>query len=192
VRAVRHEPKNDQQHTIGTHLDHRGTHCRGDMSRRGRLKPHVHWHDACLDQVAYTCASRYARSYGVTLSVDRVVFREPVRVGERAGTAVAPIGWSLAYREVTSHSQDGFQPGGIVAGWGFTPRHRRWVAWIHAPTVRGGNTRSAVVAAPWLCRRVAPGRWLRPARPDRLPCFGEPPGSVDAESSGDRPKTRGT
>ncbi len=35
-----------------------------------------------LDQVAYTCASRYARAYAVTLSVDRVVFREPVHVGE--------------------------------------------------------------------------------------------------------------
>lgn len=35
-----------------------------------------------LDQVAFTCAGRYARSYVVTLSVDRVVFREPVHVGE--------------------------------------------------------------------------------------------------------------
>ena len=35
-----------------------------------------------LDQVAYTCASRYAHRYAVTLSVDRVVFREPVHVGE--------------------------------------------------------------------------------------------------------------
>lgn len=35
-----------------------------------------------LDQVAYTCASRYAGAYAVTLSVDRVVFREPVHVGE--------------------------------------------------------------------------------------------------------------
>lgn len=35
-----------------------------------------------LDQVAYTCASRYAGHYTVTLSVDRVVFREPVHVGE--------------------------------------------------------------------------------------------------------------
>lgn len=35
-----------------------------------------------LDQVAYTCASRYAGHYAVTLSVDRVVFREPVHVGE--------------------------------------------------------------------------------------------------------------
>ncbi|MDJ0109713.1 hotdog domain-containing protein, partial [Rhodococcus erythropolis] len=29
-----------------------------------------------LDQVAYACASRYAQTYVVTLSVDRVVFRE--------------------------------------------------------------------------------------------------------------------
>ncbi|AYJ51851.1 acyl-CoA thioesterase [Rhodococcus sp. P1Y] len=35
-----------------------------------------------LDQVAYACASRYAKAYVVTLSVDRVVFREPIHVGE--------------------------------------------------------------------------------------------------------------
>jgi len=35
-----------------------------------------------LDQVAYTCASRYARHYAVTLSVDGVVFRQPVHIGE--------------------------------------------------------------------------------------------------------------
>ncbi|MFT4045124.1 MAG: acyl-CoA thioesterase [Solimonas sp.] len=35
-----------------------------------------------LDQVAYACASRYAGSYVVTLSVDRVMFRQPVNVGE--------------------------------------------------------------------------------------------------------------
>lgn len=35
-----------------------------------------------LDQVAYTCASKYAKSYVVTLSVDRVLFREVVHVGE--------------------------------------------------------------------------------------------------------------
>ena len=35
-----------------------------------------------LDQVAFTCASRYAQSYVVTLSVDRVVFREPIYIGE--------------------------------------------------------------------------------------------------------------
>lgn len=35
-----------------------------------------------LDQVAYACASRYAGTYVVTLSVDRVLFREAVHVGE--------------------------------------------------------------------------------------------------------------
>lgn len=35
-----------------------------------------------LDQVAYACASRYAGHYVVTLSVDQVVFREPIHVGE--------------------------------------------------------------------------------------------------------------
>jgi acyl-CoA hydrolase len=35
-----------------------------------------------LDQVAYACASRYAGSYVVTLSVDRVMFRQPIYVGE--------------------------------------------------------------------------------------------------------------
>ncbi|WP_250464891.1 acyl-CoA thioesterase [Microbulbifer litoralis] len=35
-----------------------------------------------LDKVAYACASRYAGRYVVTLSVDRVVFRQPINVGE--------------------------------------------------------------------------------------------------------------
>ncbi|PXW96658.1 acyl-CoA hydrolase [Sphaerotilus hippei] len=35
-----------------------------------------------LDQVAYACASRYAGRYVVTLSVDQVMFRQPVHVGE--------------------------------------------------------------------------------------------------------------
>ncbi|GAB3258976.1 acyl-CoA thioesterase [Chitinimonas naiadis] len=35
-----------------------------------------------LDQVAYACASRYAGSYVVTLSVDQVTFAQPIHVGE--------------------------------------------------------------------------------------------------------------
>ena len=35
-----------------------------------------------LDQVAYACAARYAGSYVVTLSVDRVMFRQAIHVGE--------------------------------------------------------------------------------------------------------------
>ncbi len=35
-----------------------------------------------LDQVAYACASRYAARYVVTVSVDQVMFRQPIHVGE--------------------------------------------------------------------------------------------------------------
>ncbi len=35
-----------------------------------------------LDQVAYACASRFSGNYVVTLSVDQVMFLEPVYVGE--------------------------------------------------------------------------------------------------------------
>ncbi|MDF0605067.1 acyl-CoA thioesterase [Neisseriaceae bacterium TC5R-5] len=35
-----------------------------------------------LDQVAYACASRYAGCYVVTLSVDQVLFKQAIRVGE--------------------------------------------------------------------------------------------------------------
>lgn len=35
-----------------------------------------------LDQVAYACASRYAGRHVVTLSVDQVIFRQPIHVGE--------------------------------------------------------------------------------------------------------------
>src|ERR1700744_546198 len=35
-----------------------------------------------LDQVAYACSSRYSSRYMVTLSVDQVLFRQPIHVGE--------------------------------------------------------------------------------------------------------------
>jgi acyl-CoA hydrolase len=35
-----------------------------------------------LDRVAYSCASRFSQHYAVTLSVDQVVFRQPIHVGE--------------------------------------------------------------------------------------------------------------
>jgi len=35
-----------------------------------------------LDEVAYACASRYAGCYVVTVSVDRVLFNQPIHVGE--------------------------------------------------------------------------------------------------------------
>src|SRR5947207_11086675 len=35
-----------------------------------------------LDEVAYACASRYSGCYVVTLSVDQVLFKRPIHVGE--------------------------------------------------------------------------------------------------------------
>lgn len=35
-----------------------------------------------LDRVAFSCASRYSARYAVTLSVDQVMFKEPIHVGE--------------------------------------------------------------------------------------------------------------
>ena len=35
-----------------------------------------------LDRVAFSCASCYSQQYAVTLSVDQVMFKEPIHVGE--------------------------------------------------------------------------------------------------------------
>lgn len=35
-----------------------------------------------LDKVAYACAARYSGHYVVTLSVDQVIFKQPIHVGE--------------------------------------------------------------------------------------------------------------
>lgn len=35
-----------------------------------------------LDEVAYACAARYSGTYVVTLSVDQVLFKEPIGIGE--------------------------------------------------------------------------------------------------------------
>ena len=35
-----------------------------------------------LDKVAYTCASRYCGEYVVTISVDKVTFKQPIFMGE--------------------------------------------------------------------------------------------------------------
>ncbi len=35
-----------------------------------------------LDQVAYACAAKYCKNYVVTLSLDQVTFKQPIRVGE--------------------------------------------------------------------------------------------------------------
>jgi len=45
---------------------------------------HMHGGDLLkyLDRVAYTCAMRYAACHVVTLSVDKVLFKQPIFIGE--------------------------------------------------------------------------------------------------------------
>ena len=64
-----------------------------------------------LDQVAYACASRYAGRYVVTLSVDQVMFRQPIHVGElvtflasvnHTGTSSMEIGIKVVAENIRS------------------------------------------------------------------------------------------
>jgi acyl-CoA hydrolase len=64
-----------------------------------------------LDQVAYACASRYAGRYVVTLSVDQVMFRQPIHVGELVtflssinytGTSSMEVGIKVLAENITS------------------------------------------------------------------------------------------
>ncbi len=64
-----------------------------------------------LDQVAYACASRYAGKYVVTLSVDQVMFRQPIHVGElvtflssvnHTGSSSMEIGIKVIAEEIRS------------------------------------------------------------------------------------------
>lgn len=65
-----------------------------------------------LDQVAYACASRYAGSYVVTLSVDQVTFRQPIHVGELVtflasvnytGTTSLEVGIKVITENIQAH-----------------------------------------------------------------------------------------
>ena len=66
-----------------------------------------------LDQVAYACASRYAGRYVVTLSVDQVMFRQPIHVGELVsllasvnytGTSSMEIGIKVVAEDIRKQS----------------------------------------------------------------------------------------
>lgn len=46
-----------------------------------------------LDKVAYTCAMRYSGQYAVTLSVDNVLFKQPIHIGEMV-TCLATINYT--------------------------------------------------------------------------------------------------
>lgn len=67
-----------------------------------------------LDQVAFACASRYASSYVVTLSVDQVMFRQPIHVGElltflaavnHTGTSSMEVGIKVIAENIRSQKQ---------------------------------------------------------------------------------------
>lgn len=66
-----------------------------------------------LDQVAYACAARYAQSYVVTLSVDQVIFRCPIHVGELVtffasvnytGTTSMEVGVKVVTENIREHT----------------------------------------------------------------------------------------
>ena len=46
-----------------------------------------------LDKVAYTCAMRYSGHYAVTLSVDNVLFKQPIHIGELV-TCLATVNYT--------------------------------------------------------------------------------------------------
>jgi acyl-CoA hydrolase len=67
-----------------------------------------------LDQVAYACASRYAGRYVVTLSVDQVMFRQAIHVGElvtflasvnHTGTTSMEIGIKVIAENIRTQEQ---------------------------------------------------------------------------------------
>lgn len=67
-----------------------------------------------LDKVAYACAARYAGRYVVTLSVDHVVFKEAIFVGELVifhasvnyvGTSSMEIGIRVVAENLLTHVQ---------------------------------------------------------------------------------------
>lgn len=68
-----------------------------------------------LDEVAYACASRYAGTYVVTLSVDQVMFLQPIHVGELV-TFLASVNYTgrtsmeIGIKVVTENIRDKLVP----------------------------------------------------------------------------------
>ncbi len=64
-----------------------------------------------LDQVAYACASRYSGNYVVTLSVDQVMFREPIYVANWLPLRQVSTMWGiLRWRSAFASKQKMFEP----------------------------------------------------------------------------------
>ena len=100
-----------------------------------------------LDQVAYACASRYAARYVVTLSVDQVMFREPIHVGELVtflasvnytGTTSMEVGIKVLTENIQTQSvRSGNLADGSVA--------------IHAGFGDSTTTLASAAVARWRC-----------------------------------------
>jgi acyl-CoA hydrolase len=67
-----------------------------------------------LDQVAYACAARYSGHYAVTLSVDQVLFKEGIKIGELVnfyssvnyvGTTSMEVGIKVVAEDVHTHKK---------------------------------------------------------------------------------------
>ena len=131
-----------------------------------------------LDQVAYACAARYAGRYVVTLSVDQVMFREAIHVGElvtflasvnHTGTSSMEVGIKVMAEEIRTqrvrHANSCFftmvaldddrKP---VAVPPLVPQHRR-----RAAALRHGRAAArAALRIPRALRGAAPGDGARP------------------------------
>jgi len=120
-----------------------------------------------LDQVAYACASRYAGRYVVTLSVDRVIFRQPVHVGDlvtflacvnHTGTSSMEVGIKVVAENIRTQEVrhvnscyftmvavgDDNKPVAVPPLRPFTPDERR----RHASAIARKQARAALEAKP--------------------------------------------
>ncbi len=66
-----------------------------------------------LDQVAFACAARYTGNYAVTLSVDMVLFKDPIKIGSLVtfhasvnytGRTSMEIGIKVISEDIKDHS----------------------------------------------------------------------------------------
>ena len=66
-----------------------------------------------LDHVVYACAARYAGTYAVTLSVDMVLFKDPIKIGSLVtfhasvnytGRTSMEIGIKVISEDIKDHS----------------------------------------------------------------------------------------
>ncbi|MGF6528619.1 acyl-CoA thioesterase [Variovorax sp. PvP013] len=147
-----------------------------------------------LDQVAYACASRYAGRYVVTLSVDQVMFREPINVGElvtfnasinHTGTSSMEVGIKVLAENIrtqeTRHANSCFftmvavdderKPTPVPPLRPFSPEERRRYAAAELRKQLRQEYRSRFEAA----RNVAP-----PPPPPRLPGIDKAKGTAPA------------